>query len=184
MSETVPETSGGGGTGGALGRKMGPMPVWMWLVILTVAGLAFYLWKQRTAASSGSAVTGTGSVTPASSVPDYVSQTTINLEEPPETGTPPPGPPPKKKPPPRRKKPPPKKRPPGKKPGGGDQDPVMSGSYTVKPGDTLDSLAKKFGIDRTDLAHANGLGTGAGLRTGMDLKVPGPLRTRAEGGPG
>ena len=187
MSETAPEPSGGGGgIGGTLGRKMGPMPVWLWLVILTVAALGFYLWKQHTAAaSSGTAVTGTGSVTPASSVPDYVSQTTINLTEPPETTTPPPGPPPKKKPPGgggggAPKGPPPKRTPRGKTP----QPPLLSSTYTVKPGDTLDKLAAKFGISRVDLAHGNGLGTGAGLRTGQVLKVPGPLKTRAEGGPG
>jgi len=46
--------------------------------------------------------------------------------------------------------------------------------YKVQKGETLDSLAKKFGISRVDLAHANGLGTGAGLRTGQTLKVPAP----------
>jgi nucleoid-associated protein YgaU len=190
MSEAAPEPGGrgGGGIGGTLGRKAGPLPVWGWLVILTVAAAGYYLWKNRGSASS-SAVTGTGSVTPASSVPDYVSQTTVNLTEPPEPGTtgdggggkPPAGKPPARKPPARR----PGGKPPARKPGGGgDTDPVFSGSYTVKPGDTLKKLAEKYGVDLTDLAHANGLGTGAGLRTGQVLKVPGPVRTRAEGGPG
>ena len=67
---------------------------------------------------------------------------------------------------------------------GSSQPPLLSGTYKVKPGDTLASLAKKFGISRVELAHGNGLGTGAGLKTGQVLKVPGPLKTRAQGGAG
>ncbi|HEY2089885.1 MAG TPA: LysM domain-containing protein [Mycobacterium sp.] len=193
MSETAPEPAAGGNAGGVLRRKLGPLPVWGWLAIVTVLGLGYYLLeKNKSGSSSGTAVTGTGSVTPASSVPDYVSQTTINLAQPPSpddddadmpapSGKKPPAKPPAKKPP--AKKPPAKKPPAGKEPGG-KQPPLMSGSYTVKPGDTLDKLAEKFGISRVDLAHANGLGTGAGLKTGTVLHVPGPLKTRAEGGPG
>lgn len=59
--------------------------------------------------------------------------------------------------------------------------------YTVKKGDTLASIAAKFGISVATLAHANvyvagevpgnakvgqTLGTGAGLKTGQVLKVP------------
>jgi LysM repeat protein len=166
--------------------------VWGWLAGITAAGLVYYLVKQHASgsSSSGSGVTGTGSVTPASSVPDYVSQTTINLTEPPspdDDDTPAAAGGGAKKPPPKKpvKKPVPKKKAPpptSKKPG--DNDPVMSNSYTVKPGDTLDKLAEKYGISRVDLAHANGLGTGAGLRTGQVLHVPGPVRSRAEGGKG
>ena len=35
-------------------------------------------------------------------------------------------------------------------------------------------IGKKYGITRVELAHANGLGTGAGLRTGQRLRVPSP----------
>lgn len=60
-------------------------------------------------------------------------------------------------------------------------------SYTVKPGQTLSSIANMFGISVATLAHANvyvpgelpgnakvgqTLGTGAGLRTGQVLKIP------------
>lgn len=60
-------------------------------------------------------------------------------------------------------------------------------TYTVKAGDTLASIAARFGISVTQLAHANvyvsgelpgnkkvgqTLGTGAGLKTGQVLKVP------------
>lgn len=60
-------------------------------------------------------------------------------------------------------------------------------TYTVQAGDTLASIAKKFGISVASLAHANvyvkgevpgdkkvgqPLGTGAGLKTGQVLKIP------------
>ena len=54
------------------------------------------------------------------------------------------------------------------------QVPIFNSVYKVQAGETLDSLAAKLGISRVDLAHANGLGTGAGLRTGQTLKVPSP----------
>lgn len=65
--------------------------------------------------------------------------------------------------------------------------PASSQSYTVKAGDTLASVAAKFGISIATLAHANTyvpgevagnakvgqtLGTGAGLKTGQVLTVP------------
>ena len=62
--------------------------------------------------------------------------------------------------------------------------PIFSGTYVVKPGETLKSISARYHISVMQLAHANGLGTGAGLRTGTKLHVPGPLRTRAQGGPG
>ena len=60
------------------------------------------------------------------------------------------------------------------KPGGSQQPPIFNATYTVLKGETLASVAKKYGISRVELAHANGLGTGAGLRTGQKLKVPSP----------
>ena len=55
-------------------------------------------------------------------------------------------------------------------------------TYTVRPGDTLASIAHKFGITVAMLAHANvytegpkkgqEMGTGAGLPTGQVLKIP------------
>lgn len=65
--------------------------------------------------------------------------------------------------------------------------PVNPKTYTVQAGDTLASIAKKFGISVAKLAHANvyvkgevpgnakvgqPLGTGAGLLTGQVLKIP------------
>lgn len=61
-------------------------------------------------------------------------------------------------------------------------------NYTVKPGDTLASIAKRYHISVSQLAHAPGnvyvagegprskighqLGTGAGLKAGMHLRIP------------
>jgi len=65
--------------------------------------------------------------------------------------------------------------------------PTNPKTYTVQAGDTLASIAKKFGISVASLAHANTyvkgevpgnakvgqpLGTGAGLLTGQVLKIP------------
>ena len=64
---------------------------------------------------------------------------------------------------------------------------TASGSYTVRAGDTLASVAARYGISIATLAHANKyvpgevagnakvgqpLGTGAGLRTGQVLTIP------------
>lgn len=189
MSEMQAEAPSGGG--GILTRRVGPLAVWAWLLIITVAGGAYYLWKSRSSSSSSSTTSGTGTETPSSSVPDYVSQTTVNLTEPAEPSQPAsPGntAPPPAAPPPAGKTPgPPSKNPgPVKKPATttSKQPPIFSNTYTVKPGDTLDKLAAKFKVSRVELAHANGLGTGAGLKTGQELKVPGPLKPRSKGGPG
>jgi len=55
--------------------------------------------------------------------------------------------------------------------------------YTVRAGDSLQSIANRYGISVATLAHSNvygagspkqgqTLGTGAGLRTGWTLKIP------------
>ena len=138
--------------------------------------------------SSSSAGTDTGT-TPAGDVPDYVSQTTVNVSTPAEPGQTGSGSgstaaPPATTPPPAKTPPKTAPKAPAKAPAKSAQPPVMSGTYTVKAGDTLDKLAEKFGISRVDLAHANGLGTGAGLKTGEVLHVPGPVVNTSKGGRG
>ncbi len=44
--------------------------------------------------------------------------------------------------------------------------------YTVKRGDTLAKIAKKFGVTTNALASANSLSTRAALRAGQKLKIP------------
>ena len=49
-----------------------------------------------------------------------------------------------------------------------DQD-----SYTVKAGDTLWVISRRYGVDPTALARANGLNVNALLAVGAELQVPG-----------
>jgi len=53
-SAAPPSSSGGRGIGGALKSKLGPLPVWVWLAILTALALAYYLFfsKKKKKASS------------------------------------------------------------------------------------------------------------------------------------
>jgi murein DD-endopeptidase MepM/ murein hydrolase activator NlpD len=50
---------------------------------------------------------------------------------------------------------------------------ARSGSYRVARGDTLTSLAKKFGVSKEELADANGIDGRHGLRAGQKITVPG-----------
>lgn len=166
-----------------LTQKIGPLSTWVWLLIVTfiVGGIALYL-RKRQAKQSPAATTGTAQV------PDIILQ---NFDDDGSGGPPVQGPPPTIFPP-RQPHPKPPKRypvthPGGRVPNGGlhfptsrhpkgspPQLPVFNGSYTVKAGQTLDDVAAEYGISREELAHANGFGTGAGLRTGEKLRVPSP----------
>lgn len=44
-------------------------------------------------------------------------------------------------------------------------------TYTVRPGDTLEAIAKRFGVDPNELTAGNNL-TGQELRPGQELKIP------------
>ena len=48
-------------------------------------------------------------------------------------------------------------------------------TYTVVPGDTLISIARRHGIDLTALARANGLNVNAPLHVGVVLQIPGRI---------
>ncbi len=48
-------------------------------------------------------------------------------------------------------------------------DPNVPRTYVVQPGDTLDAIAQRLGLDPTGLAAANGLGNGNLLRVGQVL---------------
>jgi len=45
-------------------------------------------------------------------------------------------------------------------------------TYKVKPGDTMYSIAKRYGIDVRKLAGANGLSDPSALKAGTELKIP------------
>ena len=179
MSEAPPETrapsrsSSGGGN--VFTHRLGPLPTWVWIAIAAALIIAYSWWKSKSANAASSANTAASS-TPADQVPQFVNQTyttvtppSVNVTDtdtapPPASGTPaPPGPTPT-----------PVKAPAPRPAGHPVQPPIFNKTYIVKKGETLNSIAKQLGISRVDLAHANGLGTGAGLRTGQTLKVPSP----------
>jgi hypothetical protein len=166
-----------GGRGNLLTAKLGPLATWVWLLIGTVLIGAYYLYEKHKA-GTGSSPAAPGTTANASQVPDIILQdygvpVTQTVTAAPPPGSVPPPPPggllrrragPK---PPRGKKPPPRKPEP-------PSEPIFDGSYKVRKGQTLEEVARQFGITREQLAHANGFGTGAGLREGQTLKVPSP----------
>jgi LysM repeat protein len=182
VSEAPPETrapsrsSSGGGN--VLTHRLGPLPTWVWIAIAAALIISYSWWKSKSANAASSANTAASS-TPADQVPQFVNQTYTTVTPPSvnvtdnDTSAPaggaPPAPTPVKTTPTPVKAPAPK--PVAPKPA---QPPIFNKTYVVKKGETLNSVAKSLGISRVDLAHANGLGTGAGLRTGQTLKVPSP----------
>jgi LysM repeat protein len=181
MSEAAPERtpsrapSGGGGN--VLTHKLGPLPTWVWIVVIGLAIIAWSWWKNKSASAASSANTAASS-TPDDQVPQFVNQTYTTVTPPSvnvtdtqpaatTTTTAPPGGHPPTPTPVKTTAP----KPVAPRPA---QPPIFNKTYVVKKGETLNSIAKQLGISRVDLAHANGLGTGAGLRTGQTLKVPSP----------
>jgi hypothetical protein len=156
-------------------RNIGPAPVWAWVIGAVILAVIVFLWRRNQQNSAQSAAPST---TSDSQIPQFVNQVYDN-ESPPDDGNngPAPSTPPTPTPvgppipsgfhPPIRVKLPPR-------PSGNTNPPIFNSTYTVKKGQTLAEIAKMFGISRVELAHANGLGTGAGLRTGQKLHVPKP----------
>lgn len=52
----------------------------------------------------------------------------------------------------------------------------IPGHYTVKPGDTLYSIAWRYGLDYHDLAAWNGIGSGYLIKPGQRLTLAAPIR--------
>lgn len=83
-----------GGIAGALSAKMGPWPTWAWLLVITVAGLGFYLYEKHkkgaapATPATAAAQAAPGQVTGAQNVPDYVSQVSVYNQEPAEAAAP------------------------------------------------------------------------------------------------
>jgi LysM repeat protein len=199
MSTPQQGEGGGGRAGGFFTRKLGPLPVWGWTALVAGLFLLYSLYKSKqsstsSTAQSASTVNQPGGVD-ASLVPQFINQTYVN-DNPPaapnvtvnktidsgNSGTtnigntttyvPPPS------------------------TGGNTVAPKPSPTtsvkyitYTVHAGDTLQSLAKKYGVTVEQIASAPGnvyvagevpgnkkvgqqLGTGAGLKTGMTLHIP------------
>jgi LysM repeat protein len=51
-------------------------------------------------------------------------------------------------------------------------------SYSVRPGDSLGSIAATFGIQADDIAHANRLQLDSTLMVGQSLRIPNPFAAR------
>lgn len=141
-------------------KKAGPLPLWGWGALLLGGALVYALVKQRQASSSSDTSSNTGDPTsevPSDQVPDFISQvysTTNITNQPPApppttTTTTPPASPPKTTvsasppatkvpttPPPQTSVSPPKTT---------TTKPKAPISYKVKSGDTLSSIAKKYG---------------------------------------
>lgn len=163
--------------GNVFARKMGPLPMWAWMAVGLLIAILIYMYnknKNNNGSASQSTVNTPGGVD-SSLVPQFVNQVydesvppaapnvTVNNTVPDNDNEPPPTHNPHNvKPPARRPRGPAPKNP-----------PLLARKYTVHKGETLDSIAAKFHVPRVDIAHANGIGTGAGLRTGQVIRVPG-----------
>lgn len=103
MSETAPERTGGGNR---LTQKLGPFPVYVWLLIVLGLAIAFYFYKKNqagSAASQNAATNNSPGGVDSSLVPQFINQTYVENNPPPapnvHVGKPPihdPGPRPKK----------------------------------------------------------------------------------------
>lgn len=180
-------------SGNVFTRKLGPLPMWAWMGIALVLAVGYHFYS-KSKSSSTTAQTSATNNTPggvdSSLVPQFINQTYVN-------GSPPLAPnisnsydtdsnntganaggtttvnninPPAPKP-------------------VTPAPTVHYVKYTVHAGDTLQSLAKKYGVTVEQIASAPGnvyvsgevpgnkkvgqqLGTGAGLKTGMTLNIP------------
>lgn len=85
MSETAPESTG---RGNIFTRKLGPLPMWVWMLIGLVIAIVFYMYnknKSSSAASQNAANTPGG--VDSSLVPQFVNQTYVNNTPPPAPDT-------------------------------------------------------------------------------------------------
>lgn len=56
---------------------------------------------------------------------------------------------------------------------------ASGGSYTVRSGDTMYSLSRRFGTSVSSLMRANGMSSARDLRAGMTLRIPGSASSTA-----
>lgn len=178
MSEPMPEGEGGGGS--FLTRKFAGIPAIVWLLGATLLAYLYFRNKNGGSASSsgggGTATTGDIAISPGTTTIDVRNHYSGRMHVPASNkGTPPP----------RHRTPNPQPRPHTKPPI--KKQATTKRTYTVRKGDTLASIAHRYGISLAQLAHANvyvagevpgnhkvgqHLGTGAGLKTGQRLVIP------------
>ena len=184
MTTPAPPEQGGGNF---LTRKYGGIPGIVWLAGAAVAAY-FLFFRNKSSASGGASSSGGGGTSTTGDISLQPGTETIQVQPSgnPTTVTNPapagdddenpggpghnPNPQPSPVPPPKTK-----------------IQSVTYTNYTVKKGETLASIAKKYGISVATLAHANTyvpgevpgdrkvgqrLGTGAGLKTGQILRIP------------
>lgn len=160
------DDGGGGGAGGVRGmltRKVGPLPVWAWGGLGLGAALAVASWRRSKggAGNEGAAAPGVDDgvldALPETLQPIYVDadQYTITLPEvPPGGGRPPTSPAPET--------PPAPPTAPAKTP------PKPRAEYRAKKGDTLEAIAKKYGLTWQALFRYN---TTPGVRPADTIQI-------------
>jgi LysM repeat protein len=167
-------------------HKIGPLPMWGWVAIIGGILVAWRMYSSKqSAAAANTSATGN-----ANTVPQFVNQTYTTVTAPSAAagtpaGTAPPTPGTGGTP--VASKPTTEPKPVHSIPAVAPSGPAPRAQYTVKPGDTLAGVAKKYGLTVAELAHANvyvpgevpgnlkvgkPLGTGAGLKTGQVLTIP------------
>jgi hypothetical protein len=94
MSEQAPEPAGGGGGGGAAGlfkRKIGPFPMWAWLLIGVALILGYVYLKRQQASQAATSATSESTAAQsavASQIPQFVNQTYTSVTPPAAATTP------------------------------------------------------------------------------------------------
>lgn len=162
MSQMAPEAGASGG--GLMGGRILGIPTLVW-----VAGAAlvsyFLFFRGKSTAGAGGTSTGGGGTSTTGNISVQPQPVSITV-----TGEPQPSPEPV----PSSPSPNPQPKPPPVPKTIHTTPPIFNGRYIVKAGESLGTIASRLGISRVELAHANGLGTGAGLRAGQVIKVPKP----------
>lgn len=92
MSQMAPESPAAApparGGGNVLTRKIGPLPTWAWVAIVSVILIGYAYWRNKQAGTTATPDT-TADGTDASQVPQFVNQTYTSVT-PPAAGAPPP----------------------------------------------------------------------------------------------
>lgn len=91
MSEAAPEqvpSSGGGGN--PLTRKLGPMPLWAWMLVAFTVALGYAYWRNRQSSSAAATSSGgsTGDTAASADIPQFVNQVYTNPTPPTQPNTP------------------------------------------------------------------------------------------------